>query len=118
MATHSSILAWRIPWTEEPGGPRAHRESDMTERLTLTILALIYGCLQNESNYKRTQIRVWGCVCVYVCTQTYPGSRMQVKISCQNSNSDSLWNYIKTVISLYILFNIFPIFHTEHGLFL
>ena len=21
MATHSSIPAWRIPWTEEPGGP-------------------------------------------------------------------------------------------------
>ena len=21
MATHSCILAWRIPWTEEPGGP-------------------------------------------------------------------------------------------------
>ena len=21
MATHSSILVWRIPWTEEPGGP-------------------------------------------------------------------------------------------------
>ena len=20
MATHSSVLAWRIPWTEEPGG--------------------------------------------------------------------------------------------------
>ena len=26
MATHSSILAWRTPWTEEPGGPRTvHR---------------------------------------------------------------------------------------------
>ena len=25
MATHSSILAWKIPWTEEPGGPRGHR---------------------------------------------------------------------------------------------
>ena len=28
MATHSSILAWRIPWTEEPGGllpMRSHR---------------------------------------------------------------------------------------------
>ena len=28
MATHSSILAWRIPWTEEPGGLqfiRSHR---------------------------------------------------------------------------------------------
>ena len=23
MATHSSILAWRIPWTEEPGGVRS-----------------------------------------------------------------------------------------------
>ena len=23
MAAHSSILAWRIPWTEEPGGPQA-----------------------------------------------------------------------------------------------
>ena len=22
VATHSSILAWRIPWTEEPGGPQ------------------------------------------------------------------------------------------------
>ena len=22
MATHSSILAWRIPWTEKPGGPQ------------------------------------------------------------------------------------------------
>ena len=23
MATHSSILAWRIPWTEEAGGPQS-----------------------------------------------------------------------------------------------
>ena len=28
MATHSSILAWRIPWTEEPYSPRSHKESD------------------------------------------------------------------------------------------
>ena len=33
MATHSSILAWRIPWVEEPGGLQS-MESDMTERLT------------------------------------------------------------------------------------
>ena len=32
MATHSSILAWRISWTEEPGGlVRSRKESDMTE---------------------------------------------------------------------------------------
>ena len=35
MATHSSILAWKIPWTEEPGGysPWDHKESDKTEQL-------------------------------------------------------------------------------------
>ena len=30
-ATHSSVLAWRIPGTEEPGGPWGLKESDMTE---------------------------------------------------------------------------------------
>ena len=33
MVTHSSVLAWRIPWTEEPGSPWGRKESDMTERL-------------------------------------------------------------------------------------
>ena len=35
MATHSSILAWRIPWTEEPGGLQVHgvKELDTTSRL-------------------------------------------------------------------------------------
>ena len=32
-ATNSSILAWRIPWTEEPGRlcPQSHKELDTTE---------------------------------------------------------------------------------------
>ena len=32
-ATHCSVLALRVPWTEEPGGysPWGHKESDMTE---------------------------------------------------------------------------------------
>ena len=34
MATHSSILAWKIPWTEEPGQvSMGSQESDMTQRL-------------------------------------------------------------------------------------
>ena len=38
MATYSSILAWRIPWTEEPGGLQSLglKELDTTERLTHT----------------------------------------------------------------------------------
>ena len=32
MATHCSTLAWRIPWTEEPGGLQSTgRQSDTTE---------------------------------------------------------------------------------------
>ena len=39
MATHSRILAWRIPWTEKPGGLQSmgRKESDTTERLTLSL---------------------------------------------------------------------------------
>ena len=40
MATYSRILAWRIPWTEEPGGdysPWCRKELDMTEWLTYTL---------------------------------------------------------------------------------
>ena len=35
MATHSSILAWNIPWIEEPDGlqPMGNKEWDRTERL-------------------------------------------------------------------------------------
>ena len=35
LVTHSSILAWRIPRTEEPDG--GCKESDMIERLTLSL---------------------------------------------------------------------------------
>ena len=36
MTTHSSILAWRIPWTEEPGGLQSmgSQESAMTKQLS------------------------------------------------------------------------------------
>ena len=40
MATHSSILAWKIPWTEEPGELQSwdHKESDMAEPATLSYI--------------------------------------------------------------------------------
>ena len=34
MATHSSILAWRIPWTEEPGGATVHGVAKSQTRLS------------------------------------------------------------------------------------
>ena len=38
LSTHSNILAWRIPWTEDPGSLQSmgHKESDWTEWLTHT----------------------------------------------------------------------------------
>ena len=40
MAIHSSILAWRIPWTEDPGGLQSslwcQKKLDTTEHLTLS----------------------------------------------------------------------------------
>ena len=46
MATHSSSLAWKIPWTEEPGWlqsvglQRVGHDCDTTERLYFTLLLL------------------------------------------------------------------------------
>ena len=42
MAPHSSTLAWKIPWMEEPGGLQSmgHKESDMTEPLHFHFHAL------------------------------------------------------------------------------
>ena len=39
MVTHSRILAWGIPWTEETGGLQSMglQESDMTEQLSLSL---------------------------------------------------------------------------------
>ena len=41
MATHSSVLAWRIPWTEEPDGLQSmgSQESDMTEPFSLSLFS-------------------------------------------------------------------------------
>ena len=62
MAPHSSTLAWKIPWMEEPGGLQSwgHYESDMTERLHFHFSLSCIGegngnplqssCLENPRN--------------------------------------------------------------------
>ena len=42
MVAHSRILAWQIPWTEEPGGLQSmgRKESGLTEQLTLPLSQL------------------------------------------------------------------------------
>ena len=50
MATHSSILSWRSPWTEKPSGlVWDHKESDTTELLTLSLWGFPGGSEGEES---------------------------------------------------------------------
>ena len=55
MAIHSSTLAWKIPWMEEPEGysPWGHKGSDMTERLhfTSSLLQLLIFYLYTSPPY-------------------------------------------------------------------
>ena len=54
MATHSSILAWRIPWAEELGGLQStgRKQSDVTERLHFHFhfAIQIASCLLKKTN--------------------------------------------------------------------
>ena len=50
MATQSSILAWRIPWTEEPLCPWGHKESDKTEQLTHTDMVVLMCLVQTSQS--------------------------------------------------------------------
>ena len=56
MKTHSSALAWKIPWREEPGslwGPWGRKELDMTEWLnfqTLSTTIQYIGTFKGQSN--------------------------------------------------------------------
>ena len=45
MATHSSILAWRIPWTEEPGGVQAMRLQRVGHDWQTITYSLVNSCL-------------------------------------------------------------------------
>ena len=54
MATHSSILAWRIPWTEKTAGPQSTRskESDMTEKMFKKVTFLLTCTYENRMRRK------------------------------------------------------------------
>ena len=50
MATLSNILAWRIPWAEEPGGYSLwdHKESDSVEQLSLSLSLFTHRLLSSH----------------------------------------------------------------------
>ena len=72
MATHPSTLAWKIPWTEEPGRLQSmgRKESDTTERLHFHFFLSYFGegngnplqcsCLENPRDGGASWAAVYG----------------------------------------------------------
>ena len=69
MAIHSSTLAWKIPWTEEPVGysPWGCKESDMTERL-LSVLVRCFEILDLLGKSETLSLLRDSAVCTLLCS--------------------------------------------------
>ena len=60
MATHSSILAWEIPWTEEPGSSWGHkriRHNLVTKQEHMSQVAVVFKKKREKQN------PVYLCLC-------------------------------------------------------
>ena len=79
MATHSSICAWRILWTEEPDGsqswpvPMGHKQLGMTEHTAHTHTT-------HTHTYVHTQTHIWG----------FPGGSDGKESACNAGDSASI----------------------------
>ena len=78
MASHSSILAWKIPWTEEPGGLQSmgRRESDMIEWLTHTHTP-VRVCLEVQA--QPSEVNKNGCTPSSHCWMSLPDSKYRTE---------------------------------------
>ena len=100
MATHSSTLAWKIPWTEEPGRLQSmgSLESDTTERLcfhfSLSCIGeengnpLQYSCLENPRDGGAQWAAIYGVTQSWTwlkwlsSSSSSPGSECLTLLTC------------------------------------
>ena len=57
MATHSSILAWRIPWTEKPGGPQSTGSQRVGHDWATSLWQILVCVLDSWARFKELRIR-------------------------------------------------------------
>ena len=50
MATHSSIIAWKIPWTEEPGGLQSMGSPKVKHDLAHMLASTLYILKKDTNN--------------------------------------------------------------------
>ena len=119
MATHSSVLAWRIPGMGEPGGLPSmgshrvgHDWSDLAaaaaEGWTRRLLRV-----QLLPLWMKELITVCVCVCVCVCVHSVM-SRLLRPWNFPGNNTELKWSEVKVAQSCLILCN--PMDYTVHGI--
>ena len=66
MATHSSVLAWEIPWTEKPVGysPWGHKELNTTEQRAERDVCYVWDNIHLYNTYQREDIKTYTKHCV------------------------------------------------------
>ena len=82
MATHSSLLAWRIPWTEEPGGLSVHEVAKSQTRLSSEASQLRALSILKSFNTKRENFESANSL-----------GKLQKKKK-QNIKDGSSWNFL------------------------
>ena len=73
MATHSSILAWRISWTEEPGGLQSTGSQSRTQQSYFTFTVILVHVLQifKKSNYYTQSVQHSDKLVLFLIEQAY-----------------------------------------------
>ena len=94
MAPHSSPLAWKISWTEEPGrlySPWGHKESDTTERLHFHFFRLMTGRYRDEwkKRFVSASFQAYGLIIHQYQISSVP--QMQAWFSFGKSSNSSQW---------------------------
>ena len=101
MTTHPSILAWRIPWTEEPGSysPQGHKKSNMTEMTQHTCMLVCKFSSVAQSNILLPQD------CSMPASQSITNSRSLLKLMSVKQVMPS--NHLILCCPLFLLLSIF-----------
>ena len=109
MATHSSILAWKIPWTEEPGRLQSlgsHRVGDDWSNLAHTSKdlwrrhgnPLQYSCLGNPTDRGAWRATVHGVARVGHDLVTKPPPPLEIKLYLKPLQTQFYWDIIYNTI--------------------
>ena len=66
MASHSSVLAWRIPWTEEPGGATVRRVAKSPTGLSILGSGSVKDTVKRKTQFLSSRIILWPVLMIII----------------------------------------------------